>query len=133
MFDDKYLQIQFGDLKPERVVASLCRANGEDYIFFDIGWDETSLRPFHEIGKLVKEEKGKWTFKQPNGQVMIITELKEKDELYEEGLRWLNYIKDWSDMGEDAMIGLINGYADIPKDKIEVVWVMKNKTKGEVE
>ena len=131
MFDEKLLQIQFGDLKPERVVAALCRANGEDYFFFDIGWDETSLRPYHEIGKLVKEEKGKWTFKQANGAVMIITELNKTDELYDEALRWLNYTKDWKDMGEGAMIGLINGYDDIPKDKIEVVWVLENKEKGE--
>jgi len=124
---NKYLQIQFGKNKPSRVVAALCLVNGEDYFFFDVGWDETSLKPYHGIGKLVKEEKGEWVFKQANGMVMIITDLKETDELYEEALRWLHWTKDWPDMGEDVMMRLINSYEDIPMDKLEIVWVMENK------
>jgi hypothetical protein len=124
---NKYLQIQFGDNKPEMVVAGLCLVHGEDYIFFGVGWDETSLKPYHEIGKLVKEEKGKWTFKQANGMVMIITDLKETDEMYEEALRWLDWTKEWPNMKERVMIDLINSYEDIPKDKMEIVWVMENK------
>jgi len=30
-------------------------------------------------------------------------------------------------MKERVMIDLINSYEDIPKDKMEIVWVMENK------
>lgn len=127
MFDSECLQIQFGDNKPSRVVAALCLANEKDYFFFDVGWDETSLKPYHEIGKLIKEEKGKWTFKQANDMVMIIIDLKKTDEMYEEALRWFDWIEKWPNMKEQVMINLINSYEDIPKDQLKIVWVMKNE------
>jgi hypothetical protein len=115
----EFLQMGFGNLDPERIVAGLFYVKGEGYIFFEVGWVESFSKQWHNIGELIKEGKDFWVFKNDIGTVKI-SPIKEDDPLYDDAVECFEYSEQ-------------KGYQNLAKeflqkefgDKVEEVWVHK--------
>jgi len=91
MISNKYLQIQFNVLPPSRVVAGLFHIPDRGYLFWDVGWNDSSLKPYHEIGEMIDNKPGRWTFLDKGGCETTITEIDENDDLYDQAVEWNEY------------------------------------------
>lgn len=129
--EDKYLQLQLGkDNEPTIIVAGLLTINKDTYVYFGSGWADTNLNPYHELGTLIKEATGRWTFRNDKydiegGFITIITEIKETDELYQSA-------KDWADralmLDNGVMAKYVGSDRELTLDFIELVWSTEDKS-----
>jgi hypothetical protein len=118
---DKFLQIQFGDLPPERLIAGLFEIPRIGYVYFDLGWDQMDAKPYHEIGTLIESQAGRWVFQGKDGLKTTITEIEEDDPLYDDAEDWFYYAKG---LDNSKMIeGLKKDFDLSPDSVIKSVWV----------
>ncbi len=122
IISDKYLQFQINNAPPDRVVAGLFYIAGVGYIFFDVGWDDAALKPYHVIGEMIKEEKSKWVFKDDKDWIVTITEIADDDELYRAAEDWFNYVRE-KGIDETQMKNGLAREFDIAEEKIETCWL----------
>jgi len=75
----------------ERPVDSLYK-DRDDYYLLDVDWVLTATHPMHCIGKMIKEEKDKWTFSDGDNTFVVTPMTDETQKGFFE--QWKNVLKE---------------------------------------